>query len=351
MATITKEKNLLKIQYSDKNKPYVFDMSTGRMYGLSGTVLKNSPSGMVSVISQHMNDFNVLKYLFRIHSCYGTSYANMSNWVNGILFWDRLDSIGYGNSTLWEVTDNEAIQFVEKHFKKFATVFRENPEISIRQFYNNYSTLEWAKENHIKVDDYFTIEDAEFLKSLRLANAKQNSLAVYYIKKGIRKVLSGGSIHNLITKYCEMCDKLNTEYVKGDFIREYAIIKSTYDTHKEELDRTALINNQMKNQKALTFSLNGLEVVIPTTKQEFIDEGNNQSNCVSRLYLPKVMAGTTNVVFIRKSNELDKSYITCEVNNGRIIQYLARYNNQVTDENALDFKKQFEKHLKDLWER
>ena len=74
---------------------------------------------------------------------------------------------------------------------------------------------------------------------------------------------------------------------------------------------------------------------------------DSQHNCVYTTYFPKVLKNETIVVFIRRKAELAKSYITCEINiiTGEIKQYLAIYNHGVTDENAINFKKDYQDFL------
>ena len=95
----------------------------------------------------------------------------------------------------------------------------------------------------------------------------------------------------------------------------------------------------------LSFENEYFKVIIPTTREEFVAEGKAQHNCVGRLYIQPVIEGETNIVFIRKKEDLDTSYITCEVRNRCIQQYLSQYNRAVRDTLALEFYKAYAKHL------
>ena len=349
MATITKERNLIKIQYEEKNAPYIFDISTGIMLGLSGQPLKNNPNGMATVISNHYNESNVLHYMYYVHDRYGCKYVDMSRRVNALAFWDKLDSIGYSEMNWYVFGNNDIVNFIDKNFKKFAKAFRENPALTIVEFKERYSACIWAKEMGIKVDEHFTEDMLALLHSWAFNTPKKNSCAIYYIKKGLSEMISPSTARTLLSNYFQYCDSLEWEYDKGDFIRVYAEAKRTYEARKEEIDKKALEKNQLRNKKALEFSYGGLSVVIPTTREEFHIEAEHQSNCVERMYLPKVLRNETNVVFIRKDTNPSAPYITCEVYKGQIWQYLTRFNNYPTESIAEEFKNAYARHLEEFW--
>ena len=349
MATITKERNLIKIQYEEKNAPYIFDISTGIMLGLSGQPLKNNPSGMATVISNHYKESNVLHYMYYAHDRYGCKYVDMSRRVKALAFWDKLDSIGYSEINWYIFGNNDIVNFVDKNFKKFAKAFRENPALTISAFKEQYEARLWANEMGIKVDEHFTDNMLAVLYSWAFNTPKKNACAIYYMKKGLIEAISSGTARTLLSNYFQYCDGLEWEYDKGDFIRVYAEAKRTYEARKEEIDKKALERNQLRNKKALEFSFGGLSVVIPTTREEFHHEAEYQSNCVERMYLPKVLRNETNVVFIRKDTNPSAPYITCEVYKGQIWQYLTRFNNYPTEEIAEEFKNAYARHLEELW--
>ena len=349
MATITKERNLLKIQYEDKNAPYIFDISTGIMLGLTGQPLKNNPNGMISVISDHYNESNVIHCMYALHDRYGCKYVNMARHIALLAFWDKLDSIGY-NETYWHnFTNTNLMNFIDKNFKKFAKALRDEPNLTIGEFKERYQGELWAKENNIKVDEYFTPEMCAHLRQWAFNTKEKNACAVYYIKKGLIETVSSHTARNLLSSYFTYCDGLEWEYQRGDFIRVYAEAKRTYEARKEEIDKKALERNQLRNKKALEFSYGGLSVVIPTTREEFHIEAEYQSNCVERLYLPKVLRNETNVVFIRRDTNPSAPYITCEVYKGQIWQYLTRFNSYPTEDIAEEFKNAYARHLNEFW--
>ena len=112
------------------------------------------------------------------------------------------------------------------------------------------------------------------------------------------------------------------------------------------------INEQYEKYPMLKFENEIFTVVIPKTTEDFFNEAQTQQNCVYSMYLDKVIQGTTNVVFIRRKDDIEKSLITCEVsNNGNIIQYLKKYNSSNLNEDETEFKKLYKTHLSNTWKR
>ena len=103
---------------------------------------------------------------------------------------------------------------------------------------------------------------------------------------------------------------------------------------------------EYQKKAPLFFEDENFTVLIPTTADEFKEEADYQQNCVFRLYYPRVRNCETHVVFIRKKSDINTPYITCEVNNaGTIVQYLTRFNHNVTDDNAKAFGIAYQEYL------
>lgn len=353
MAKTVKEKNIIKF-YLDDSKPenfYALDINTGILYGIKGSRIMRTPNGM-----NRFMDYNatscVLRFMRRTHNWESIAYSNFSHYAKYLQICDKLDSIGYNHSHD-DTISRSLLDFVNEHFKEFvqylATDFGENERHTLSNFRYRCEESLYIKENKVEVSEYFPIEWVRYLIGCRFATAKQNACAIYYFKRGMYIALDR-SCESLLKNFFYYCDKLGKDYPKGDFIREYATIKKEYEFRKTELDNQALYENQMKKAKALTFTDGNLIAIIPTTTEEFLDEANSQNNCVARMYMPKVIDNLTNIVFIRRISNPEKSYITCEVRNGEIKQYLGKNNRRLYDDDeAIAFKELFAKHLSQNW--
>lgn len=94
-------------------------------------------------------------------------------------------------------------------------------------------------------------------------------------------------------------------------------------------------------EKKYEYSDMSYEVMSPDCVEALIKEANSQRNCLVT-YINDVAEGKTNIVFIRKSNNPNKSYVTVEIKEGEILQARAKNNMNPTAE-VLRFMEGFAK--------
>ena len=95
-----------------------------------------------------------------------------------------------------------------------------------------------------------------------------------------------------------------------------------------------LNKNVYKNNKYIVFPAPSAEALLKESKE--------QHNCVFKSYLKKYCNSLTDIYFLRKVDSPNKSFVTVEVNNNRVVQAKAKYNEDVS--------KETQKFL-DKWER
>lgn len=144
----------------------------------------------------------------------------------------------------------------------------------------------------------------------------------------------------LLCRYVELCNYLHKERTYKDLIGSVGKM-----TKEADLLLAETVENY-QSIKSLYFDNDRFTVVVPTTAEEFQAEAAYQQNCVFTTYYPRVLKHKTHIVFIRRKDEIGLPYITCEVDNkGTIKQYLARYNDSVVNELALQFIEEYQKFL------
>ena len=128
------------------------------------------------------------------------------------------------------------------------------------------------------------------------------------------------------------------------------ITSKNYNRFKREYnDELFAIETNKRSYKRLEYENEDktIKVIRPLKPQDIKDEAVQQANCVAS-YIDKVMEGRTRILFIRRTNEIDKSYITMEVNqNGEMIQAYGACNRK-PDAEGLAFIREYckEKGLK-----
>ena len=86
----------------------------------------------------------------------------------------------------------------------------------------------------------------------------------------------------------------------------------------------------------------------PKTTQDIKDEAVQQQNCVAS-YIQRVINGDCDILFLRKKDFPNKSAVTIEVRNGKIVQAYQAYNTPCNEEQreAIEaFNKKFAKEAK-----
>ena len=366
--TMNREKNIVCFLADGKTNPYKLDVNTGVFYGLGGKPIKSCPTGFGGWIDSHRNDSNILFLLYTIRSNPSRfdmgwnipSMDRLSELADLFKVADKLESIGFTDRNDYT---KENLMMVNKNFKDFAKYVRENPNATIYQYKTVGAKSRWLAEHKLVADGHLTDEIIEMLWNYKnYYDNNKTSLVAYYITHGLYDFFniepqsvrfsntSGvSSMFEKIKQYFDLCDKLNVKPQKEDILRSYVNLRRTYMMNQKELDMAALAK-QYAAHPALAFENDTFKVVIPATREDFLKEANAQQNCVYSYYLPDVIKGKTNVVFIRRKNAIDKSYITCEVtNNGRINQYLAFSNSRVNDADAIEFQREYADHLSKNW--
>lgn len=318
--------------------------------------MRNIPSTVKHLITENRNFSNVIYHLSQ--PCFGGDLKERLTNTELILFYDSLDSMGF--PVIYDIP-SYYIPVFKKHIKELHKDFVENA-LDIG-FLNNklrdYKFEDWLIDNNLKIDEHFTHEKATFLYRCNFTKKWNARFAYYLCREGLWEFFNSDNefgrgltvLETRFTSFIDMMTALGRTPEKGNFIRQYSEVRAEYNLKKEEFDNILLCKNQSAHSNALNFSYGDFEVVIPTTSEEFINEGNNQNNCVARMYLPKVIRGETNVVFVRKKDALDTSYITCEVYGGKIYQFLLRYNQRIDDHSPeAEFRNAYAAHLSKNWD-
>ncbi len=350
MSTITKERNILVIIGDKTNRRYTFDINTGVLYGCSGKALKTKPSEAVRVTTDHSPIFTIYHFLMERWT---TAQISANERLKKLLsLADTLTSLGYSTRDIshWEIQYfNDAIVDEKATLKEVLKFCKETKENGNRIIYNDYVIIKHREKlaQALKSYDLTDTEKDLIQFIIRRENVKIKIPALVSYIKFLMPFYNNDyyAIERKLVEYVNMCKDLNWEPKKGDFGSLYVQTKLTFELNRQKIESEKLEKNQPKK---LFFEDDNFTVVIPVTGEAFKLEAEAQSNCVYRSYLSEVIKGYTNIVFIRKKTDVNTSYITCEVRDGRIVQYLAKYNNYVHDDEALEFKKKYQAYLDTL---
>jgi len=157
----------------------------------------------------------------------------------------------------------------------------------------------------------------------------------YYCKSGVLSTFRD---------YISDCIKLEMDTTKGQVIFPKDLFTAHQNTIKqikmqkdERLD--VLINSRVRLLEKYIFQYKDLMIRPAESSDELIKEGAALTHCVGG-YADRYAKGETNIFFIRKVSELDKSYYTIEVQKDKITQVHGK-NNRSPNEDVKEFIRAF----------
>lgn len=115
-------------------------------------------------------------------------------------------------------------------------------------------------------------------------------------------------------------------------IEENNIIKEKFNSRIKEL----------KNMN-LEYSNDEYSIMLPSNPEDLVKEGQELSHCVASYY-KRMAAGETNIMFLRRKNNVTQSLVTIEIKNGEIIQAKGK-NNSNPKESEMSFIKEYRNYL------
>lgn len=114
-----------------------------------------------------------------------------------------------------------------------------------------------------------------------------------------------------------------------------------------EISKDKNVDKEISNLSKL-YSFNNYSdskyVIFPASSvASIIDESYQQFNCV-RTYIPMVSNNNCQIYFLRKKDNITKSYVTVEVRNNKIVQARTKFN-KIPDKDVMEFLSNWEKTL------
>lgn len=161
------------------------------------------------------------------------------------------------------------------------------------------------------------------------------------------KVIGKARMRDYFNDYSRITVRLEQAPICGDFWVSYLETKKAEARQKEAVFREA------QTKRNLVYEHDVFCVVVPTSKQECEDEGEKLHNCLGGFEWSNYLSsGRRQVVFIRRKSEPKKAYIACDINaeTGEIIQYLTYCNNNVKEDDAREFYREYQEYLRQIYQ-
>ena len=195
----------------------------------------------------------------------------------------------------------------------------------------------------------------KFLRNLPLVHCSKEELDVilyYGIKQKIFSPVFSNmgfsrNISQYLSQYLSYCRDMNKKPVKtASFTREFVETNQAWLMLKTEIDNKKIVENYARRAKFWDFSYGDFIVKIPTCGEDLVREGQLMHHCVGG-YVNRIVNGSTYICFIRRKDNPNKPYITCQIvpQTGTIRQYYLAYDRCISSKEDEEFRKAYQDYL------
>ena len=133
-----------------------------------------------------------------------------------------------------------------------------------------------------------------------------------------------------IYDYASMMKQISAKFDKypRHFLTSHKIACRNYNRLKQEFKEESF-KNRIDESMERTFG--DYCFIYPKCIQDIKDEATSQNNCVAS-YIQRVIDGECHILFLRHKDNLEKSLVTIEVRNNKIVQAKQKFNDPVNFE-------------------
>ena len=368
------------------NRFLQIDYTTGQIYGVSGRAVKHIPSGFSLCLKDggwygdsrilRKYDNYLTKMLFKTFVLCRTdvSYGTLKDFKN----YEILANAFYGQKYLvcgsyWRLhRATEIIELMDEYNVSFRELFNrlniennagegDNTEIQLTTIYSTLDAICQYKrlskyQKHIDILGVDAVNEILNHYSLKEYFKDNESLIWNWCEHPhVRTLFALGmvTLHVFLScmaetfKYAKI---LNRKLEKGSPFQQWEFIHRDYTANQNKIANDT-ITKFIKEDFA--FEDDNFIAIIPRCIEDLTKEGAKMDNCIGGMWLTSygnnVFEGkmARGVVFIRRKDNPEKSYVDCDfdLTNGNIYQFYRNYNRCVCDEAVLDFKEKLQQHL------
>ena len=133
-----------------------------------------------------------------------------------------------------------------------------------------------------------------------------------------------------IADYASMMSRISQKFDRypRHFLSTHRLAIRNYKRMAAKFDDEAF---QRRRRPDMEVSFGSWRFIYPANTQDIKDEAAQQHNCVAS-YIQRVLDGDCHIIFLRRKDAPDKSVVTCEVVQGKIVQALQAFNEPLTEQ-------------------
>ena len=372
-----KDKNIIHF-YTNRNKPYDFDINKTMWFGLTGKELVKMPPVVADYVHKLCWNSETSTSILMLLNRYCGTYSRYYN-TRLFLLCDRFTSLGLKVKPAH--IGNDLITMIEDNFKVFIQWAKEQQNNSTYVHPELFATYIIEKEYRDKITKMCNPNTPKALIDMLVRFAYQSKeyyetehnlkCACYWAERtlGYRHMLvSSGyrredfatdranecsfdtvTISGELIDFFKLAKKMNYTPDKSDFEKQYIALKKDYWVQRVYKDNQNIANFYNKYADNLLFENDKYKVVLLDTVDKLCNESRIQQNCIAHSYIPAILDNRCLIVSIRDKDNMEMPIVSCEIRlDGRINQYLRQYNGWVDSSNCPDlfkFKQQYQNYL------
>lgn len=355
---IYKEKQFLIFDFED-GKTVKYDFATKTCIGKKGKPVNNLCNQLRGLTINQLCDCCVdkqygkfLRFVKRNGAEYGAEISNIGTILDRVPRFSKFEQIfSAGIEDIVSGDFKYGINDIPKSLIKMCKLHNIKLSNRLLEFYKQNPDAYFLAYNL----DYISLDDNDILNILTSYDSKWDNLTwgyVYY-SRFIRLINEYGytaksllayldhlktfeAIEGMdwmlreLEDYAKMMKEISPKFDKypRHFLTTHKIASRNYNRLKHKFDEDKF-NKRINVEMEHTFG--DFRFIYPKCIQDIKDESVQMSNCVSS-YVQKVIDGHCDILFLRYKDSPDKSLVTIEVRDNKIVQALQRYNHPLTKE-------------------
>lgn len=384
---VFKEKQFIVFKFDD-GKTVKYNLSTGETIGKNGHIVKSLNTQLrgytIQQIINCIEDDNYRNFISfvnkevnrstRINSWGGYSSSNIVNKItnvgsllariNDYSQYEQYFACGLTNIDLDSRSRKQItcpLSDIPKGLIKICRQYDFTLDKEILNAYNNIPNLYYVllnmEFNSITQQDiekllitygtYFNRKEDDYYYGSKTLYIKFLVENYNYNIKSLLTYLDNLMTYEAIENFCELCNEFY-DYVKMSskispkfekypryFLSTHKITCRNYNRLKEYFDEQDFAKHIDTD---LEYKINNYKFIYPKTTKEIKDEAVQQANCVAS-YIQRVIDGKCHIMFLRQQNktlpkeeQYNKSLVTLEIRDYKVVQARGKFNRIVTNE-------------------
>lgn len=360
---IYKDKQFLVFELDD-GKTVKYDFATKKAIGKKGKPVKDLRSQLsgLSIAGLHncCTDKQYGKFLDFVrrncghHGGYVTNIGTVLDRIPKFSRFEQLFSAGFDNvNPRFVYSINEIPKALRKICKEhnitlandIVETYNDNPDAYQLAYNLEYDSLTYKDVHNLLINcttrerkyygeerhQYNWVDKSVFMKLINEYNYTAKALLKYVdYCKTFEAIDNVTFLLRELHDYCIMMSQISDKFDKypRHFLTTHKIASRNYNRLKKEFPEE-LFKKHINIDMEKTFG--EYKFIYPKNTQEIKDEAVCQNNCVAS-YIDDVLDGRCDILFLRYKDSPDKSLVTIEVSNGRIVQARQRFNDPCTKE-------------------